>query len=88
MPGGGVDRGESLAGGCVREVLEEAGVHVRITGILTVESMHGGEWRRIIFTAEPLVREGRRWHACMHARGVRTARLKASVAPGERRGRR
>ncbi|KAG2422965.1 hypothetical protein HXX76_015636 [Chlamydomonas incerta] len=54
VPGGGVDPGESLVGGVVREAWEEAGARIKVTGILTLESSHRGSWRRIIFVAEPL----------------------------------
>jgi ADP-ribose pyrophosphatase YjhB (NUDIX family) len=53
VPGGGVDPGEGLVEGAVRECREEAGVDVVITGILDLESHHGGTWRRVIFLAEP-----------------------------------
>ncbi|GBF89791.1 hypothetical protein Rsub_02961 [Raphidocelis subcapitata] len=53
LPGGGVDEGESLAAAAVREAREEAGVAVRLTGVLTFEAHHGGEWRRVIFLGEP-----------------------------------
>ncbi|KAF6254460.1 NUDIX hydrolase domain-like protein [Scenedesmus sp. NREL 46B-D3] len=54
VPGGGVDAGESLEEGAVRECLEEAGVAVALRGILDLESHHGGAWRRVIFLAEPV----------------------------------
>ncbi|EFJ44584.1 hypothetical protein VOLCADRAFT_95208 [Volvox carteri f. nagariensis] len=40
LPGGGADPGESLREAVVREVWEEAGADIRVTGILTVESLH------------------------------------------------
>ncbi|GLI63618.1 hypothetical protein VaNZ11_006633 [Volvox africanus] len=54
LPGGGVDTGESLRQGAIREAWEEAGADIAVTGILTVESFHHGSWRRIIFLAEPV----------------------------------
>lgn len=36
VPGGGVDLGESLAEGCIRETLEEAGAKVECIGILRI----------------------------------------------------
>jgi ADP-ribose pyrophosphatase YjhB (NUDIX family) len=53
VPGGGVDPGESLVEGALRECREEAGVDVVIRGILDLGSHHGGAWRRVIFLAEP-----------------------------------
>jgi ADP-ribose pyrophosphatase YjhB (NUDIX family) len=53
VPGGGVDAGESLVEGALRECQEEAGVDVVIRGVLDLESHHGGAWRRVIFFAEP-----------------------------------
>ncbi|GIL93442.1 hypothetical protein Vretimale_12727 [Volvox reticuliferus] len=54
LPGGGVDTGESLRQGAMREAWEEAGADIVVTGILTVESLHRGLWRRVIFLAEPV----------------------------------
>ncbi len=34
------------AAGAMRECLEEAGVAVRLTGLLALESGHGGRWLR------------------------------------------
>eukprot|EP00997_Jenningsia_sp_PLL12_P002275 NODE_138_length_2395_cov_116.295823_g120_i0.p1 GENE.NODE_138_length_2395_cov_116.295823_g120_i0~~NODE_138_length_2395_cov_116.295823_g120_i0.p1 ORF type:complete len:244 (-),score=39.68 NODE_138_length_2395_cov_116.295823_g120_i0:153-884(-) len=53
VPGGQVDPGESLCAAVMRETVEEAGVEVRLTGILEVESHDGGRWRRITFMGEP-----------------------------------
>ena len=38
LPGGGMERGESPAECCVREVLEETGYHVELTGLLDVDA--------------------------------------------------
>ncbi|GLC36353.1 hypothetical protein PLESTF_000327400 [Pleodorina starrii] len=54
LPGGGVDPGESLTAGVIREAWEEAGADIKVTGILTIDSFHNGQWRRIIFLAEPV----------------------------------
>eukprot|EP00877_Chromochloris_zofingiensis_P005820 jgi/Chrzof1/15239/Cz09g32180.t1 len=51
VPGGGVDKGESLTAAAIRETLEEAGVDVQLRGVLQVEDKH--TWRRIIFYGEP-----------------------------------
>lgn len=52
MPAGRVDRGESLQEACRREALEEAGISVRVTGLLRlmVDSHHT---LRAVFLAEP-----------------------------------
>jgi len=36
LPGGGMDPGESASEACVREVLEETGLHVRVTRLIGV----------------------------------------------------
>lgn len=53
IPGGGVDQGEALAAAAVREAAEEAGVAVRVTGVLACEAHGGGAWRRVILYGEP-----------------------------------
>lgn len=52
LPAGRVDRGESLQEACVREALEEAGVRVRVTGLLRL-MVDGHGTLRAIFLAEP-----------------------------------
>ena len=43
IPGGGVDAGESFAEAAVREAWEEAGVKIKLKGVLRVEhSLMGG----------------------------------------------
>ena len=60
LPGGRVDAGESLTSAAVRETKEEAGVDVRLKGILSLEhkpykSRQGHYVRmRLIFYAEPI----------------------------------
>lgn len=51
LPAGRVDRGESLREACEREALEEAGVEVRVTGILRLMVSSGT--LRALFLAEP-----------------------------------
>ncbi len=56
FPAGRVEAGETLAEAAVRETLEEAGVHVTLTGVLRVEHtpQPGGSVRvRVFFVARP-----------------------------------
>ncbi len=56
IPGGRVEPGETLADACLREVVEETGVPVRLDGILRVEHTPSpsGARVRIVFLASPL----------------------------------
>jgi phosphatase NudJ len=55
LPGGRVEAGESFADAAVRETREEAGVPVRVTGVIRVEHSptKAGSRIRILFLAEP-----------------------------------
>ena len=55
VPAGRVEPGESVASAAVRETLEEAGIEVRLTGVLRVEHtpLPGAARVRVIFLAEP-----------------------------------
>lgn len=63
LPGGHVENGETLSDGAKRETFEEAGVNVRLIGILSIEyesykteqpTLHRGHTRmRVIFLGEP-----------------------------------
>lgn len=55
VPAGRVEPGETFLEGAVRETLEEAGVLIRVTGIVRVEHSPGptGARMRIVFTGEP-----------------------------------
>jgi phosphatase NudJ len=55
LPAGRVEPGESFAKAAVRETREEAGVPVRLTGVLRVEHTPGdaGSRMRVVFLAEP-----------------------------------
>lgn len=56
IPGGRVEPGESLAEACIREVLEETGVPVRLDGIVRIEHTPSstGSRVRVVFVATPL----------------------------------
>jgi phosphatase NudJ len=55
LPAGRVEPGESLAAAAVRETFEEAGIVVRVTGVIRVEHLPrpDGSRVRVIFLAEP-----------------------------------
>lgn len=55
IPGGRVEPGETLTAACIREVLEEAGVPVRLDGIYRIEHAANGSTSRVraIFAATP-----------------------------------
>lgn len=55
LPAGRVDPGETFAAAAVRETLEEAGVPIRLTGVLRVEHTprKGSSRVRVVFAAEP-----------------------------------
>jgi phosphatase NudJ len=55
LPGGRVEAGESFADAAVRETREEAGVAVRVTGVIRIEHMptKAGSRIRVLFLAEP-----------------------------------
>jgi 8-oxo-dGTP pyrophosphatase MutT (NUDIX family) len=50
------DPGESLENGAIRECLEEAGINIKLTGILNIRFRHYTEQARIrvIFLGEPI----------------------------------
>lgn len=56
LPGGGVDAGEDLDRAAIRETMEEAGVAVRLTGVLRFEFTPSKSTARlrVIFLAEPV----------------------------------
>jgi phosphatase NudJ len=56
LPAGRVEPGETFVAAAVRETLEEAGIPIRVTGILRVEHTPGlnGSRLRVVFLAEPL----------------------------------
>ncbi len=56
IPGGRVERGEALAQAALREVLEEAGVPVTLTGVYRVEHQPtpGGARMRVIYSGTPI----------------------------------
>lgn len=56
LPGGRVEPGETLTEACLREVMEESGVPVRLDGILRVEHTPtaSGARVRVVFLASPV----------------------------------
>lgn len=56
LPAGRVEAGETLAEGALREVLEETGVQVALTGVLRIEHTALPEMTRVrvFFVAEPI----------------------------------
>jgi phosphatase NudJ len=56
LPAGRVEAGELFAAAAVRETLEEAGIPVRVTGVIRVEYSPSpvGARMRVIFLAEPV----------------------------------
>lgn len=55
LPGGRVEAGESFTAAAVRETREEAGVPVRVTGVIRIEHSPSpaGARMRVLFLAEP-----------------------------------
>lgn len=55
LPAGRVEEGESFASAAVRETREEAGIPVRLTGVIRIEHAPSpaGARMRVIFLAEP-----------------------------------
>jgi 8-oxo-dGTP pyrophosphatase MutT (NUDIX family) len=55
LPAGRVEAGESFASAAVRETREEAGIPVRVTGVIRIEysPSPAGARMRVIFLAEP-----------------------------------
>jgi ADP-ribose pyrophosphatase YjhB (NUDIX family) len=57
LPGGGVEEGESLAEGAVREAKEETGLDVRLTRLVGIYSQLGGgmhDVHAVLYAAEPV----------------------------------
>ena len=55
LPGGRVEAGESFIDAAVRETFEEAGIPIRVTGVIRIEHSPtpAGSRMRVIFLAEP-----------------------------------
>jgi 8-oxo-dGTP diphosphatase len=57
LPGGGVEEGESLAEGAIREAKEETGLEVELTRLIGVYSRLGGGMRdvhAVLYAAKPI----------------------------------
>ena len=57
LPGGGVEDGESLAEGAIREAKEETGLDIELTRLVGVYSRLGGGMRdvhAVLYTAKPI----------------------------------
>lgn len=53
IPGGFVERGETVEGAAIRETIEETGVPVRLVALLNVYSYSGVGIVLVVFVAEP-----------------------------------
>ena len=51
LPAGRMEKGENIVEATIREVLEETGLHIRVTTLLAVESA-GGSWFRFVLTGD------------------------------------
>lgn len=56
LPGGGVEEGESLAEGAIREAKEETGLDVRLTRLIGIYSQLGGmhDVHAVLYEARPI----------------------------------
>ena len=68
FPGGYVDRGEDITAAAIREAREEAGLHVRLDGMVNVYSYPGRPLIIIVYAASVLAGELCTDEECLEAR--------------------
>lgn len=73
LPAGRAELGESLAAAAERETLEEAGLRIRLTGVLRIEHTpsSSGARLRVVFLAEPADETPPKSIADQHSLGAR-----------------